>query len=270
MTVTENEWREYNEIVGIYDAIMAPHFSLRPARDLIRMLGLSRGGKVLDIGTGPGTAALLAGKEIGPEGLLVGMDVSLGMLRRAESNGVSRVVAGTAPGLPFPDGGFHGVVANFVISHIPEYGAALVDMTRVLRSEGRLGISAWGARENEVEEAWGSVAELFVKKELLEEALQLALPAEAWFSNADNLQQILRDVGLAKTTVKSKEYKIKMALSHFLEYKSHSLSGRFIQYSLESNLWGEFKRRVANELQRLTGNSVELSKQTHLAVGTKP
>lgn len=113
-----HEWRPYDSIAATYDRIWAPLFTL-PARDLVVMLGLPPGGLALDVGTGTGVAALPASKAVGPEGVVVGLDPSLEMLRLAQGKGLSQLVAGEVPGLPFPDRTIDGMLANFPLPFHP-------------------------------------------------------------------------------------------------------------------------------------------------------
>ncbi len=270
MSMIHEEWHKYDKAAPIYDNIMVPHFFIRPAKDLFSMLSLLQGAKVLDVGTGTGVGALIAKKNIGQEGLVVGLDSSIGMLKQASRNGLSKLVNGTVPGLPYQDSIFDGVIANFVINHIHDYQTAMVDMSRVLRSGGKLGISTWGSSESEVDQAWQSVADVFIEKELVSKAVRQAIPWEEYFSNSENLQEVLKTIGLEKIDIKHKNYEVKMSTADYLEYKNHALSGRFIANLLEVELWEQFRQQVTNELERLFGDQIKFIKRAHLAIGAKP
>ncbi len=146
-------WWSYDVIAETYDRLAVPHVFTQPAKDLVAMLKLPSGARALDVGAGTGVAALLALQSAGPGAPVVALDSSLGMLRLARKKGLPSLVAGTVPGLPFPDAVFDGLVANFVLSHIPSYQAALLDMARVLRPGGRLGFSAWGPGQSDEAES---------------------------------------------------------------------------------------------------------------------
>jgi ubiquinone/menaquinone biosynthesis C-methylase UbiE len=98
------------------------------------------------------------------------------MLRIAQSHGIRDVAAAVTPGLPFADRVFDRILAGFVLSHIPSHESGLTDMVRVLRSGGRLGVTAWGSIPNEYREFWQSLAESFIDKKLLADATREALP----------------------------------------------------------------------------------------------
>ena len=134
--VHERAAAAYDDVAQTFDRLAVPIVFTPPAKDLIRLLRLPTMARVLDVGGGTGTAALLASNVMGPGARVVILDLSLGMLRIARRKGLVSVVAGAVPGSPFPDGIFDRVMANFVLSHVPCYRTALSDMVRVLRPGG--------------------------------------------------------------------------------------------------------------------------------------
>jgi ubiquinone/menaquinone biosynthesis C-methylase UbiE len=268
--VIDNDWQRYGKIATIYDMIMVPNFYTRPARDLLATLTLPQGSKVLDVGTGTGVTALMAKQTVGAEGLVVGLDVSIGMLRHASKKGISTLVRGAVPGLPHPDGVFDGVMACFVLNHIQHCEMALYDMVRVLRPTGKVGILAWSKGVNKTDQVWQIIADKFVTRDLVSEALRQALPSEDWLSNPDNVKDTLRSICLEDIEVKHIDYKIKMAVKDYFVYKNHAMSGRLIRSVLTTKAWEQFKEQVANELHHLFGKQVEFKKRVHLTIGVKP
>ena len=78
----------YDLIAPIYDAVIKPTY--KPYRvEAVGKLELAPGLTVLDLGCGSGLNFELIMDAIGPEGALVGVDFSSGMLARA-SNKVSQ------------------------------------------------------------------------------------------------------------------------------------------------------------------------------------
>lgn len=57
----------------------------RAAERLVALCALRPGDRVLDAATGTGFAALAAARVVGPEGRVVGVDISPGMLRQARA-----------------------------------------------------------------------------------------------------------------------------------------------------------------------------------------
>ena len=133
-----DDWRSYDSVAETYARIHAPRLA-EPARDLVELTGIEAGWRVLDVGTGTGVAAFAAA---GTGANVVGIDEAPGMLRVARSaDGSLPVATAIAIDLPFRDGTFDALLANFVLAHFTKYKTALFDMKRVLRPGGRLGLT---------------------------------------------------------------------------------------------------------------------------------
>ena len=98
---------------------------------------------VIDVATGTGDLALAL--AAGGARTVVGIDFAAPMIRAAAAKGKAserstRVgwVVGDALALPFPDGAFEACTVAFGLRHMADYGAALREMTRVLRPGRRL------------------------------------------------------------------------------------------------------------------------------------
>jgi SAM-dependent methyltransferase len=91
------------------------------------------GARVLDVGCGH-AGWLVA--ELGPASLAAGADPDLEALGRNTS--LPCRVAATAERLPFLEGSFDVVVSAWLFEHLERPAAALAEMGRVLRPEGRL------------------------------------------------------------------------------------------------------------------------------------
>jgi len=106
-------------------------------RDVESLLGrpLRTGERVLDAGCG--TGYLAAGlRRARPDVLVVGSDLSEGMLGAASAAGASPLVQADATRLPFGDGSFDLVVARGVLHHLPDVAGALAEWRRVLAPRG--------------------------------------------------------------------------------------------------------------------------------------
>ncbi|HEX2182511.1 MAG TPA: methyltransferase domain-containing protein [Rubrobacteraceae bacterium] len=108
-------------------------------------LGLPRPGeKVLDLGSGAGMDSLIAARMVGPDGRVIGVDMTPAMLEKsrqaARQAGLSNVEfrEGYAEDLPVEDGWADVVISNGVLNLMPDKAAALEEMDRALTSGGRL------------------------------------------------------------------------------------------------------------------------------------
>src|SRR3954463_8032115 len=99
------------------------------------------GGRILDVGGG--TRLSLSGHF--PSTKLCGVDISYSMLRKAQQrvramglSNVETLAVMDARNLAFPDGFFDAVVAQYVVTAVPDPEATLDDFIRVLKPGGEL------------------------------------------------------------------------------------------------------------------------------------
>ena len=113
----------------------------------IGFLALRAGETVLDLGSGPGLDALLAAREVGPSGRVIGVDMTPAMIVKARAAAARLGVAqvefrqGRLEALPVDDASVDAVTSNCVINLVPDKGAVFAEVARVLRPGGRLVIS---------------------------------------------------------------------------------------------------------------------------------
>ena len=107
---------------------------------------LRPGERVVDVGSGAGMDTLIAAKKVGPDGRVIGVDMTPAMLekarRAAKRADLSNVEfrQGYAEALPVDDGWADVVISNGVLNLMLDKTAALEEMSRVLRPTGRLQI----------------------------------------------------------------------------------------------------------------------------------
>lgn len=123
--------------------VEAPHPVI--TRDRLRaVLRLQAGERVLEIGPGTGYYSLDLAGWIAPGGTLEIFDLQVEFLdhvmRRAVEAGVTNITPtqGDARELPYEDGSIDAVVLTAVLGEIPDTGAAMREIARVLRPGGRL------------------------------------------------------------------------------------------------------------------------------------
>jgi SAM-dependent methyltransferase len=105
---------------------------------------LESGQRVVDVGSGSGFDSVIAAGQVGPDGRVVGVDMTAEMLARARRSaarlGLGQVEyrEGLAEELPVPDGWADVVISNGVINLCADKAAVFAEIARVLRPGGRL------------------------------------------------------------------------------------------------------------------------------------
>jgi ubiquinone/menaquinone biosynthesis C-methylase UbiE len=123
--------------------VEAPHPIITRER-LRSVLRPEPGERILEIGPGTGYYTLDMAEWVGPEGTVEIFDLQQEFLdhtgRRAAERGLANVVPtkGDATALPFDDDSIDAVVLTAVLGEIPDQGAALREVHRVLKPDGRL------------------------------------------------------------------------------------------------------------------------------------
>lgn len=107
-------------------------------RQTYELIGVAPGRRILDLGCGTGDDAIGMARQMGGSGEVVGIDLSEAMVaearRRAGAAGLPvRFEVASALSLPFSDNSFDGCRADRVFQHLPDPGAALAEMVRVVR-----------------------------------------------------------------------------------------------------------------------------------------
>jgi len=101
------------------------------------------GERVLEVAVGPGVVHERLQRRLGSSGMLVGVDLSAGMLRASRRRlPGARLACANALQLPFPDAQFDLVWASYLLDLIPtaEMAPLLAEFRRVLRASGRLAL----------------------------------------------------------------------------------------------------------------------------------
>ncbi len=112
---------------------------------------LRPGEVVLDLGSGGGFDAFIAGPKVGPTGRVIGVDMTAEMITKARKNidgyrlqtGYDNVEfrLGEIEHLPVADASVDVVISNCVLNLSPDKAAVWREIARVLRPDGRVAVS---------------------------------------------------------------------------------------------------------------------------------
>jgi SAM-dependent methyltransferase len=140
---------------------------------------LRPGEVVLDLGSGGGIDCFLAARQVGPQGKVIGVDMTPEMVALARRNalevGATNVEfkLGEIEKLPLPDGAVDVVISNCVVNLSTDKPAVFAEVARVLKPGGRFRVSdiVWtGTRPADAEatEDWaGCIAGALELREFL-------------------------------------------------------------------------------------------------------
>ncbi len=110
-------------------------------------LDLKPGESVLDLGSGAGIDVLLAARQVGDKGRVIGIDMTPEMVAKAEKNAKSAGLTnaefrlGRLEELPVDDASIDAVTSNCVINLVPDKPAVFAEIARVLGPNGRMAVS---------------------------------------------------------------------------------------------------------------------------------
>ncbi len=119
-------------------------------RRALEFLDVRPGQRVLDVGCGVGDDALILAKMAGPNGRVVGIDLSNEMMEAAQTRAGAapnvKFTTGDTYALPFPDGSFDRVRSDRLFQHLDRPAVALAEMVRVTTKGGAVcGVDVdWG------------------------------------------------------------------------------------------------------------------------------
>jgi SAM-dependent methyltransferase len=136
-------WAEVRELLELQLAPLG--------RRAVAALAPHNGESILDIGCGGGETALEIARAVGPNGTVVGIDLSAAVLAFAQraAKGCRRVqfVQADAQVYPFEPASFDAAFSRFGVMFFADPTAAFINIRRSLKPNGRLAFICWRALE---------------------------------------------------------------------------------------------------------------------------
>jgi ubiquinone/menaquinone biosynthesis C-methylase UbiE len=204
-------WTERQEM---QDAVLAPASAALFDRALVE-----NGMSVIDIGCGCGDTTIELAGRVGPQGHVLGVDISAPMLARARDRArpglpVDFVLA-DATVYPFEPGSADLVVSRFGVMFFAEPAISFANMRKALRPRGRLAFACWQEpRKN----PWMMIP-LQAAYEHVPRPPEVGAddPGPFAFAREDKVRGILSDAGFSSIAMEAVEISVDVAAGRGLE-----------------------------------------------------
>jgi ubiquinone/menaquinone biosynthesis C-methylase UbiE len=118
--------------------------TMKGRRQIISLLGLKPGMRVLEVSPGPGVFQKLIRTDIGKDGEYAALDLSMGMLRQCQKKNKDltiQLIHGNAQFLPFADNSFDALFHFGGVNLFNDPQKAISEFIRVVKKDG---IVSWG------------------------------------------------------------------------------------------------------------------------------
>lgn len=219
--------------------------------------------RALDIGTGVGSALPHLQRRF-PGARVVGVDRALGMLRAAPREAALAQMDAAALGLASRSCDF--VLMAFVLFHLPDPHAGLVEARRVLRAGGRLAVSTWAGDAvcaamriwDEELDAHGATP--------LEELEHLA--QHDLMDSPEKLRALLDVAGFVDVQAERRAFKHRMTVAEFMGLRTRLGRSRRRFESLDEARRQECYARADDRLKSLSRDALTLHMPVVLASAT--
>ena len=260
------DWRSYDGVATTYERIHAARFA-EVAKDLLDLGGLKPQDRVLDVGTGTG-AGMEAAQAAGA--WAAGIDASYPMVAQGHrTRPALRLAAAEAVDLPFADGTFDLITANFVVAHFTKAETALHDMLRVLKPGGRLATSSWSDGRDAFSDTWREMVETIVPRAMLEPTYGRAVPGHERFAKRTELEELFLSAGLRHVRSEPRRYRWSYGVDDYVDGLAVFATGRFVQQMLGEAAWDAFLARAKAMFRERFADPLNDFRDVLLCVGTK-
>ena len=107
-------------------------------REVLKRVGLKQGMTLLDVAAGTGLVTVPGVELVGPEGHVIALDPSPGMLAELRNKVAVDTLEGYAEAIPLPDAQVDFISMGYALRHVGDIHKAFTEYLRVLRPGGQV------------------------------------------------------------------------------------------------------------------------------------
>jgi ubiquinone/menaquinone biosynthesis C-methylase UbiE len=261
----------FDAVSGQYDS-SATRFFPFCADQLVEFVKPASGSKVLDVATGTGMVATAMAQAVGESGRVTGIDLSTGMLDKAQINIHKMALKNIdlhemdAEKLDFKSGYFHSVVCSYGLFFIPDMEAALKDWVRVVSPGGKVAFTCFETT------AFQPMLDDFVNQL---KQFGVVLPEGPFGSkrieSTEHCHSLLTGAGLQDTTVVNKQlgYHLRDEQEWWEVVNNTAMRGLYLQVP-EADRARFRESHLQSTRKMLTGKGLWMDVETRFAMGSRP
>lgn len=187
----------FNRAAANFDSIGPKYFSYFGEK-LVEYSRANEGATLLDVACGKGASLFPAAHSVGENGQVIGIDFSKEMVKETQSlicvQGLcnAKVLQMDAENLDFLDNRFDYVLCGLATSFFSNSLIVMDEMYRVVKDEGRIGLSTWKKKEKK-----GVLDKVYTKLFPQNENRNLNnIIGRPDFGSVDGVEKILKNIGL--------------------------------------------------------------------------
>lgn len=228
----------YDDVAGSYFSVLGPR--------LVDKTDIPLGATVVDVACGKGATLLPAAQRVGAAGIVIGVDLSMEMVRsaRAKVSGQGLANANVAvmdgEALALQDACADVAICGFSLHFFPDPIRAIRELARVLVANGGVAISEWGPTD----ERWAWEDELIG-------ALPVKGVGAGSFDTPAALEQALAAAGLQQIEVTTESLTVSLSDAEEWWRWKWSYSFRHVLEHLDPRVRETFKRDAFEHLQTM-------------------
>lgn len=263
----------FDKLSDTYDDVGVDFF--RPiASKLLEVMPPIDGEHWLDIGCGRGAVLIPAAQMIGPHGLVLGIDISTGMIEHARRHALQkglRNVECEVDDAQTPStlrGQFDTISSSLVLFFLADPLHALHNWFPLLKPGGRIGITTFGT----IDPRWAYVDEVF-QPHLPRQMRDVRIPEkDSPFSSDAELEKIFVAAGFENALTIRTTVPVKFAdPQHWYDF-SWSIAQRMLWLAIPEQLRAEVREEAEARLAKFEApdGSVTFNQEVRITLGARP